>query len=332
MSLPTLTTPRWTSSHIVRWCAAQRNWHKVHYDLPFARDVEGLPDLVINGAFKQQLLVHFLYEAFEGYAWPWRLDFRFQESDYVGHQLEVRGAISERESHGGLDYVHVDAGIWNVDRDVMTSAARCVAILDPAGEPVVEAPPDEALPPHLRLSEAIATPEDDLPADLAARVGKEVEAARSVAPVDLSRLLLFADAVGCIRPIHHNAEAAAEGPYERVTAPPLFPPHGIEDPAGRRKLSEDPEADGTEGSSEIGRHFRLRFGLDATRTLNGGNSVEIHSLARVGEHICATSRLAAVKRRVGKRSGSMMILQGLNHYTADGGRPLLTERQTAVCL
>jgi acyl dehydratase len=332
MALKALTTPRWTSSHVVRWCAAQHNWHKVHYDLPFARDVEGLPERVINGAFKQQLLVHFLCEAFDGRAWPWRLDFRFEEIDFVGQRLEVRGTVEKREREDGLEYVHVDAGIWNLDHDVRSTTARCVVIVDPSGEPVLAAPSPDALPQALRLSQEISEATRGVPEALGARLGSPVEVVRSVVPVDLSRLRLFAEAVGCIRPIHHDPAAAADGPYQQVTAPPLFPPHGIENAPGTRDLSEDAEADGTEGSAEIGRHFRLRFDLDMTRTMNGGNSVEIHSLARVGEHICGTSRLAAAKHRVGKRAGPMLILQGLNSYTADGGRPLLTERQTAVCL
>src|SRR5262249_12328484 len=162
--------------------------HKAHFDVQFARKVDGLPALLINGALKQQLLVHYLYEAFDGRAWPWRLDYRFAEADFVDQRLEVRGKIARRENYKGLDYVHVEAGLWNVDRGLMTTTARCIVIFDPSDESVLAAPPADDLPPHLRLLQDTAVAEDDTPKQLTAQLGSPVEDARSVIPIDLSRL------------------------------------------------------------------------------------------------------------------------------------------------
>jgi len=42
-----------TIMHLVRWCAAMENWHRIHYDYLFCREHEGLPGPVINGSWKQ---------------------------------------------------------------------------------------------------------------------------------------------------------------------------------------------------------------------------------------------------------------------------------------
>jgi hydroxyacyl-ACP dehydratase HTD2-like protein with hotdog domain len=38
-----------TTAHLMRWSAAMENWHKIHYDLPFATGHDKLPGLLING-------------------------------------------------------------------------------------------------------------------------------------------------------------------------------------------------------------------------------------------------------------------------------------------
>ena len=65
-------------------------------------------------------------------------------------------------------------------------------------------------------------------------------------------------------------------------------------------------------------------------SLNAGNQVQVHSLARAGERIRARSTLVGARRRSGARGGDMVFFETLNHYTETGGRPLLTERQSMV--
>ena len=55
--LPALVRGPLTSTHVMRWSAAIENWHRIHYDQPFAVGHDGLPGLLINGSFKQHLLV-----------------------------------------------------------------------------------------------------------------------------------------------------------------------------------------------------------------------------------------------------------------------------------
>ena len=46
-----------TPAHIMRWSAAVENFHRIHYDAPFATQHDGLPGILINGSWKQHVLV-----------------------------------------------------------------------------------------------------------------------------------------------------------------------------------------------------------------------------------------------------------------------------------
>jgi hypothetical protein len=106
--------------------------------------------------------------------------------------------------------------------------------------------------------------------------------------------------------------------------------HGLEALPGTFPLGEEPQAQGREGVNEVGRDLAPRFGISAAGGMNAGNRVQVHSLARVGERICARSTLVGAQRRRGPRGGDMVFFESRNDYTESGGRPLLTERQMVV--
>ena len=46
-----------STAHLMRWSAAIENWHRIHYDRPFATEHDKLPGLPVNGSWKQHLIV-----------------------------------------------------------------------------------------------------------------------------------------------------------------------------------------------------------------------------------------------------------------------------------
>jgi 3-methylfumaryl-CoA hydratase len=60
---PDAETPEWTQPILLdpvllfRYSAVTFNAHRIHYDLPYARDVEGYPALVMNGGLTLMLLI-----------------------------------------------------------------------------------------------------------------------------------------------------------------------------------------------------------------------------------------------------------------------------------
>jgi 3-methylfumaryl-CoA hydratase len=51
-----------TPALLFRYSAATFNGHRIHYDLPYARDEEGYPGLVVHGPLQATLLCHFAAE------------------------------------------------------------------------------------------------------------------------------------------------------------------------------------------------------------------------------------------------------------------------------
>src|SRR6185437_8762633 len=132
-NLLTLRKGALTSSHIVRWCAAQENWDKIHYDDKFARNVGHLPGPIINGALKQHFIVQFLENGFGLDAWIWRIDYKFISIDLVGHELEVRGSIAESSVNGDFVFFVVDVAIWNRDLNEATTVGEAVVVVHQKG-------------------------------------------------------------------------------------------------------------------------------------------------------------------------------------------------------
>lgn len=326
--LPSLDKPRFTSTHILRWLAAQQNWDKIHFDQQFCSEVARLRAPVINGALKQHLIVQFLTEGIP-HAWPWRVDYRFVGPDYVGDKLSVRGVVTGSQVLGQHVFVSVEVEVVNTDRSEVTTRGNAVLLLDVSGSPVLDALDLEA-PEDLGLPRAPSPPDGSMAEDIHRHLGTRIDARESHYPIDLSRLRLFADAVMGLRPVHFDAQAGAASPWGSVVAPPLFPLHGIEALPGALPLSEDPRAQGREGVNEVGRDLARLFGLSPAGGMNAGNRVEIHSLARAGERIHADSTLVGARRRSGKHGGDMVFYETLNRYTVASGRPLVTERQTVV--
>ena len=324
LRLGPLTKGPWTASRLAKWCAAQPNWDRIHYDQAYAQGHAGLPERVVNGALKQHLLVQLLDEAFGDDAWLARLAYRFTGPDLVGDSLEVHGTVRGVEpfEHGRL--LRVDLGIRNVARGTDTTVASALlACRDRERSAVRDAAPP--LPDAERLVETVAPVSGPVPPAIAERVGTEVETITSALPLDPSRLYLFADAIGSLDPKHWQW---AEG--RRVLAPPLFPLHALQPMPGSLPLSERPEAMGREGVNEIGRNFGRLFGLPDHGAVNGGNDVEIHSLLAVGETVRAASRLVGASVKTGAKGGSMLLTTVLNTYRTTAGRLLLRERHTSI--
>lgn len=328
--LPPIYKGRFSASRLVQWCAAQQNWDRIHFDLPFAQ-ASGLRERVVNGALKQHLLVQFLERAFGEHAWIWRLDFSFTSPDWVGERLEVRGRVDRSEARGEFRLFEVEVEIFNLDQRAAGTQGRAVMLQGHGGRPL-QALPAVELPEALMLDCSIVDESDaGVPVGIRQRIGTVVEAVESAYPLDLSRLRLFAEAVGDCLPHQFDPVAGRQSGYGCVVAPTLFPIHAIELPPGSRPLDPSDQSTGREGSSEVGRGLAARLGVATGPVRNGGSSVELHSLLMVGECVRAESRLAGAKTRESRRAGRLLILEALNEYRVAGsGRLLLRERSRGI--
>lgn len=125
-----------TTSHLMRWSAAIENWHRIHYDLPFATEHDKLPGLPINGTWKQHFLVKMMREWITPAGWLWKIDFSFRKLDVAGTTLTAWGKITNLEERDGYGYVTCEIGIRNQDGQESTPGTAVAVLPLKGGKPV----------------------------------------------------------------------------------------------------------------------------------------------------------------------------------------------------
>lgn len=329
MELPPRVTGPWTSAHVVRWCAAQQNWDRIHHDADYARAVAGLPHPVVNGALKQNLITLYLQDSFPAGAWLWHLDCRFDSFDFVGDELEARGRVVNVQEQRESLIIRVEVTMQNRTFRTITSSASAVIVMALDGSPIPDA---------FGLENAgFAWPDEKehdlagVPEAIAGRIGRQLEHLRSYTPVDQGRLRLFADALGCRSPIYYDLEAGRRSIHGGVVALPWFPTHALSMRPGERNLTNEPRAMGREAVCEVGRDMPSIFDLPPQGLRSAGNRAQFHSLLRLGETVEATSCLADVKCAVADDKSRSLIFHTRNEYKTTAGRPLLSEVTAILC-
>jgi len=129
-----------TTAHLMRWSAAMENWHKIHYDLPFATGHDKLPNLLINGSLKQQFIVELLKDWAGPTGWLWKVRFQFRAMNVVGERLSIWGkVVGTRRAdtpQGAYGLVDLDLGIRNEEGIESTPGAATVALPLRGGSPL----------------------------------------------------------------------------------------------------------------------------------------------------------------------------------------------------
>lgn len=121
---------------LVRWSAAIENWHRIHYDRPFAVSHDGLPDLLINGSLKQQFLVQLLKDWAGPEGWLWKVRFEFRAMNQVGQTLRMHGRVRAKHEAPRFGLVTLDIGVLDESARESTPGTAVVALPYQAGEPV----------------------------------------------------------------------------------------------------------------------------------------------------------------------------------------------------
>ena len=127
-SLPTVVKGPLSPAHLVRWCGAIENWHRIHYDTGFATVHEGLPERLVNGSWKQHLLVQVLKDWAGSDGWVWKLSFQFRGMDVVWDTLTGWGRVIGKEEVGGLGFIKCEIGIEN-QKGVNTTQGSAVVVV-----------------------------------------------------------------------------------------------------------------------------------------------------------------------------------------------------------
>ena len=128
-----------TTAHIMRWSAAVENFHRIHYDHRFATGHDKLPDVLINGSWKQNVLVQLVKDSLGADGWLWKIRFRYKKMDVAGDAISGRADVVAKEIVDGLGFVTLRVVLTDQNGQLST-AGYAIGVLPVRGGPPVPYP------------------------------------------------------------------------------------------------------------------------------------------------------------------------------------------------
>ena len=122
-----------TTTHLVRWAAANGNYARIHWDLPFAQLRQGLTNVVVNGSLKNQYLGQLLVNFAGDGGWFKRFYVEHRGMDYPADVLTASGSVTGKEERDGFGYVYCQVGLSN-SRGEQTASGKATVILPKRGQ------------------------------------------------------------------------------------------------------------------------------------------------------------------------------------------------------
>lgn len=328
--IPELVKGPMTTQHLVRWAGAIENWHRIHYDRPFATEHDKLPDLLINGSWKQHVLAQMLTDWVGPSGWVAELGFQYRSADLCGDQIVCFGEVTAVESDHEAVTATCTIGIRNSRGEESTAGTAVVVVARPGcpGGAARCSLPVQAFP---RAPERPARGQFVTDAMLS-RIdapGREVLAPE---PVDASSVRRLTQAIMVDDPVYFSLEAAQAAGYPAVVAPPLFPLHIHRrhacEPDPLALAIDDPDDDGA--GDVITKHGLDPLEVPLPSLLNGGVELKVFDLARLGDRLASVSLLSDIREKNG-RSGPLVFVRIDTDYRAVNRDALLLRgRQTFV--
>jgi acyl dehydratase len=142
--LPNIVKGPMTTAHIMRWSAAMENWHRIHYDWRYATQHDKLPDVVVNGSWKQHVMIQLVTDWAGETGWAWKVNFQFRGMNLPGDTLNAWGRVKSTEERGAYGLAHLEIGLKNQKGDEGTPGTAIV-VFPKRGGPKVPYPFDPAV-------------------------------------------------------------------------------------------------------------------------------------------------------------------------------------------
>jgi acyl dehydratase len=126
--IPPLRKGPMTTMHLMRWSAAMENWHRIHYDVPFATEHEKLPGLLVNGSWKQHILAQLLKDWAGPGGWVWKIRFQYRGQDLAGDVITASGAVTGKQEKADYGLIACGISIRNSRDETSTEGTAVVAL------------------------------------------------------------------------------------------------------------------------------------------------------------------------------------------------------------
>lgn len=139
--IPTVSKGPLTTAHVVRWSAAMENWAPIHYDWRYATEHDGLPDVLVNGSWKQHVLMQALNDWIGEDGWLWKMNFQYRGMTVPGDTVTAWGRVTGKRVEGRYGVVDLEIGMRD-QKGVETTPGKASVVLSLRGGPPVPYPFD----------------------------------------------------------------------------------------------------------------------------------------------------------------------------------------------
>lgn len=112
-----------TTVDLVAYGAATWDWHRLHYDVDYARSVK-LPNVIIDGQEYGAVFAKAIIDWAGPQAFIRKLSLKYKSMAFAGDHLLTVGEVTAIRVHGEFDIVSVAQRITNGDRVVAEATAE----------------------------------------------------------------------------------------------------------------------------------------------------------------------------------------------------------------
>lgn len=139
--IPAIVKGPMTTAHVMRWSAAMENWHKIHYDWRYATQHDNLPDVLVNGSWKQHVLAQVLTDWVGETGWLWKMRFQYRGMNVPGDTLTAWGKVTGKTTSAGYGIIDLDIGLKD-QNGIESSPGTAVVVVPQKSGPKLSYPFD----------------------------------------------------------------------------------------------------------------------------------------------------------------------------------------------
>lgn len=144
LEIPSVSKGPLSTAHVVRWSAAMENWAPIHYDWRYATQHDGLPDVLVNGSWKQHVMMQALNDWVGDTGWLWKMKFQYRGMTVPGDTVTAWGRVTDAERRREWGVVDLVIGLRD-QNGVETSPGTASVVLPLRNGSAVPYPFDPAL-------------------------------------------------------------------------------------------------------------------------------------------------------------------------------------------
>ncbi len=130
VELPPKSKGPLTVTDLVVFSGASGDFTPIHHDREHARDIAGLPDIILHGQCKLAFMVHVVTDWIGLQGRIKKLGGRYRGMDIIGDTVVSRGKVTRRYAEGGQNLV--DLEMWNENARAGTTATGYATVSLPS--------------------------------------------------------------------------------------------------------------------------------------------------------------------------------------------------------